>query len=509
MKKIDQEYNKRFSNQELPNGDFDVDGLWDDISGGLDGIPASTQNTWRNTWWFFGAMLFVIIGVVYFFFQNPSEILSSTDADTKESNLKHDVKPENKIKNVNEILIRQDNAIIESSLNTVQNKYIQDKNYKNSNSIIDKNEFVSLEIVENKNDFILSENSIVDHKNMPVQIYKGNLKTSVNPHNNSYNIKLNKVEQEQSQNENRNSSTDIPTVLTSQKEEVKYDYSNEVSTPILNAMLSPLALEETLIYKVAQEMPESFKGYYEVDIPKPKAYSWQISLLGGVNNSLFNFKSTESSELAELKSETENGEWGVNVGLKAAMVLNNKWLLSSGLEYQNVSSIFDIVQTTNMQILKEDQIVKFLIDEISGDTIGTVLEDVLVDSVVTRTIVNHNRYQQLSIPLEIGVQKYHGDLMYGLQAGISVNFVTSQSGKTLDPSGEIVSFNSSDGFTPFRNFHIGYRVSPFIGYRVAKNWAFTFRPQLAFNPHAGFDSSDIQLRSSQFNFNVGVQYSLN
>ena len=536
MKKIDQEYNKRFTNQELPNEGFDVDGLWDDISKGLETIPSNSTKVWWNRKWLLGSVFVCLIASVCILYPTTAEIHPKAEITLEKTSIDYDIKISNHIETVKASSADNNGAIETLNANAIQNEYINDNAYYNGQTSKFENEFTSsvrldsekkhvsdkasLSVKSNNNRIELKKFAKIESKNVPQKNNSGRDKSVLErslrndaeiiayPLNNFSNKNIDVVKNEQFKKEIRNDIIDISNELVSKVEPTQKNYMNDESTPFLSTELFPLTSTQQLLYRTVQDLPKPYESYYEVDILKPKAHSWQFSLLGGANNSIFNFKSEESSALAELKSETENGQLGYNLGLKAAMVLHNKWLFISGLEFQNVSSLFDIVQTTNLQILKEDQIVKFLIDDISGDTIGTVVEDVLLDSMVTRTIVHRNRYQQFSIPLEFGIQKSHRNFIFGFQAGLSFNFITSQSGKTLDPSGEIVSFNSGDTFTPFRAFHLGFRVSPLIGYRVSKRWALTFQPQWAFNPQAGFDNSDIKLRSSQFNFNVGVQYSI-
>jgi hypothetical protein len=268
--------------------------------------------------------------------------------------------------------------------------------------------------------------------------------------------------------------------------------------------LSTLLLSENF----KKSLPRLATSNNDIEVDKPKKFSWQFSLLGGANNFLFKYSTVESSALATQKNESDTGQWGYQFGFQTTLVFNKQWVISSGLNYQNLYSRFDLVRQINTQVLQEDVILQVLVDGNTGEILNSILGDTLVNAMTTRTIVHHNRYQQFSIPLDFGFQKTHRSFIYGMQTGIGFHFVTTQSGKTLDLDGEIIDFDADSQYTPFRSFHLGLRLSPLVGYQLSNQWALTLQPQWAWNPQIGFDNPNLYLTTQQFNLILGLRYSL-
>jgi len=62
MAHIDNEFNKRFRNQQLPNDDFDTEGLWDAISEDMDSGQAPPDTHISITKWLSGLVVLLVIG---------------------------------------------------------------------------------------------------------------------------------------------------------------------------------------------------------------------------------------------------------------------------------------------------------------------------------------------------------------------------------------------------------------------------------------------------------------
>ena len=506
MKKIEKEYNKRFSDQQIPNGDFDVDGLWDAVSNNLDVVAPMTATSAAAVWsakWIWALVFSGILGTAFaaYFFISKNEIASTQiERIAAKENRITDVEKSKNIHSAN-VDSRSDartdsytSTRNETSQNTVDANDIRN-NFKSIRETNTKSEIKDQKSTNETKMEIIKADVPPIQKNISGLGFGG--EKSVKSAHSNLSLSNSLGKENQNKIHLRNSSAQLDELVNDKEKAIG------VQARLLPS-LSTLLLDD----KLGNPLPRLAVAGHDIEVDKPKRLSWQFSLLGGVNNFLFTYSTAEPSALAAKKNESETGQWGYQLGLQTGLVLHKHWVISSGLRYQNLYSRFDLVRQTNTQIFKEDEIKKVWLDSNTGDVLNSIVGDTLVDAIRTRTVVHHNRYQQFSVPLDFGFQKTHRSFIYGLQAGVGFHFVSSQSGKTLDLDGEIIDFDADSSYTPFRSFHIGFRLSPLAGYSLSNQWALTLQPQWAWNPQIGFDHPNLNLTTQQFNLILGLRYTL-
>ena len=507
MKKIEKEYTKRFSNQQLPNGDFDVDGLWDAVSTNLDVVApaaaAGTHAVWSAKWiWVLAFSGIVGTACIAYVFVSKNQMLSTQieNIDTKETKLVTNEESKNILStSVDSKSVAKMGSRLDAKNEALLNTNDTSNNLKTSQS-------TSIE-VENKKQKASTKTYLKLYQSNGASARKSMFDSGFD--RNSF---QNKSTRDLSSGNipSKENQTTIQQSNQQSNSPVKLDaLFNEKNNKIgMQASLLPSLSALVLPDRSEQFLPRLNASDNDIEVDKPKIHSWQFSLLGGANNFLFNYSTTEPSALARQKNESETGQWGYQLGFQTDLVFNNQWVISSGLSYHNLYSRFDLVGQTNTQVFKEDVILQVLVDSNTGEVLNSIMGDTIVNAVTTRNIVHHNRYQQFSIPLDFGFQKIHRGFIYGLRAGLGFHYVSAQSGRALDLDGEIVVFDTDSTYTPFRSFHIGFRFSPLTGYQFSNQWAITFQPQWAWNPQIGFDNPNLKLTTQQFNFVLGLRYSL-
>ena len=238
-----------------------------------------------------------------------------------------------------------------------------------------------------------------------------------------------------------------------------------------------------------------------------KKMAVEISAWGGINSVNFNYQANGSPNLAEIKEQSTSSALGTSSGLSANMLLNDHYLISSGLEYHQLWSKLDYEFTTTKQVVKENQLLKVWVDGVSGDTLNRLYGDTTVNAIDTREVVHYNKFQQFSIPIEIGIQKQTTKFVYGISAGGVFNFTLGQSGKTINSNNEVVEFDKDNPARPFKSFSIGLRLKPFVAYRISEHLSLKIQPHWTWQPSIGFDTSDTKLSIHQVNLNLGIGYS--
>ncbi len=501
MSHIEDEYQKRFENQQLPSDGFDVDGLWDDISDNLDEVPQVPPKGFNGMLHqYLLLFLFVVggLGILYLTLgkKNTVQPISDKQFNHEESLTETDKK-----------LSKQESKATEQN-NQVNAQTIKSENSKSTQLAVKKNnsnEEESKKRTKTKSGKVSSRESSILKNTTRVS---GSLLDHSTQEASFISVK-NKLENNKPFLNNNTVGNEYPITsrTTNQRAQKNTSTATSKETPIAHVSpLFPLEQKTIKLFALAQyDLPSSVKQAYKKRKPKPVV--WQIGLFGGANFNSFKYKTDNLTDLAELKNTTETGEWGISTGLNASLLLKNRWLLSSGLEYHQLGTKFEYKEVENGEVLKENELLKVWIDEITNDTIKTLYGDTFVNATSTRHVLHYNKYKLISIPVEVGLQEDTGKLIFGTTLGAVFSINTFQKGRTLNKDTEIVDFDKESTTASFNNFSVGLRVSPFVGYRIADNWMISASPQMTWQAATNFDETEIKFNARQFNLNVGIGYS--
>ncbi len=543
MAHIDNEFNKRFGNQQLPNDDFDTEGLWDAISDDLDAGEATPGGDILPKKWIFGLSVLLIVsgilGIIYFKSNNDvitqktenhlSQNIENTpqnDAVVSPSNSEKDI-PLNIQKNIeptnlntsqNDVVISPSNseANIPANIQTNTTSIISQENEfeKTSHMKYTSTSEVHKTLYSNNNTQKTTPSKYTSFtENAPTLPTDLTNKTKlsnaplISTNNSNKTLINNEIKTNSTNNPIEPSTKTLVDNPTKDSPTTSTENSIEVSVtslpPIIALVETNTSKSPAIAVSKTTEIPENKQLKTRQSLP----IKWQADIFGGINTFHTKHQSANYNDLAELKNSTSKQDLGASYGINAGMVFKDRWLLNSGVEYHQLWSKFDYEKVEQFQVLKEDVLLRVWIDEATGDTLNTLYGDTLVNATSTRTVLHHNQFQRISIPLEIGIQQNSGKLIYGIAAGTVFNLTTKQSGRTLDALGKIVNFNENDTTAPYKPFSIGWRVSPLVGYQLSENWSIILRPQWTLNQNNNFNGTDIQTDFHQINLSVGLKYS--
>jgi len=522
MAHIDNEFNKRFGNQQLPNDDFDTEGLWDAISDDLGNVQAAPDGYFLGGKWIIGLSLLLVIGGIIgmIYLTSDDTVITQKIENNIDNNTPNTIQ--------NDAMITPSNSKENTSLNIQTNS----ESLNTTSIISQENESKAASHVtthtgapdthttpysNNNTQKITSSKQTSFTENTPIPFTNDSNKTEgsdrplISTNNSSKTLIGNEIKVNPTKPSNNNSvgnSTktfidnpviDSPTISTKNSIEVSV-----AALPSIVALVeSNSSNSSVLLASPTLEVPDNEQHKVQRNLP----IKWQADLFGGINTRYTNHQSNDYSDLADLKNTTAKQDLGTSYGINAGLVFKDRWLLNSGIEYHQLWSKFDYEEIKQFQVLKEDVLLRIWVDAATGDTLNTLYGDTLVNAISTRTVLHYNQFQRVSIPLEIGVQQNHGKFLYGITAGTVFNFTNQQSGRTLDASGEIIDFSGNDATAPYKSFDIGLRVSPLVGYQLSENWSLTLRPQWTWNQNTNFDDTDIKIGFHQVNLNIGLRHS--
>ncbi len=238
-------------------------------------------------------------------------------------------------------------------------------------------------------------------------------------------------------------------------------------------------------------------------------YKLSLSLYFGLNNSRIRYSSTDLSQIADLKNNTEVGEFGSTSGIDIKLVKANRFLVNTGLEWSRTWTRFDYEENTTEKVLKENQLIKVVIDENTLDTIDKIYVDTLINVYRNRKIRHHNKSQFVSIPILFGVQHQINHWQLSLAMGLQFNFVEDQQGKSINELGEIYTYRSlmSDARSlPYDKFSVGWRLKPSVSYCFNEKWAFGFSPSINGLSGSNLFGTDMSGRYLLIQYNAGISY---
>ena len=508
MSNVEKEYNKRFKNQDLTNDDFDTEGLWDSISEKI----ASTENTTDRAGFIryrklgLGLGLMGVLALIYFMLNNPTPNTdglgdrSSSHESTKavKSKVPNSIQLENIIEESGQAVIRNqfNQKITRQNAEEVSNSQKINKQAKKlqtiSNSTTsriqkEKIKTESTEVLEKEEALNSEDNIYLDIKSIST------ITSFKNESNKSETSAINNIA----------SSTDTNKLKASKWESDTFN-PNDLSDLDL---IPPSALK---IFKTADYlMPKANLPNVVMTSNKSIANArWKIGGTVGSNLVYFNYASQNIKPLADKKNLSEFLTLGTTYGLSANLFYNNDIIIGTGIDYNQLWSMFENGSITNTQILKEDQLVKVWLNAFTGDTLNVNITDTLVNQSTFRSVVHFNSYQRISIPFKIGIMKTKGNWIYGIQTGLALNFTIKQEGKGLDHNQVPISFETKDLIAPYKPLDLGLMIQPILGYKINDSWTINLTPQWRWSRKADLGIEDLSVGIHQLNLNIGIHYCL-
>lgn len=502
MDHLENKYKDLFHNEQLPDDGFDSEGLWNDIAENLEEEKSSDNKILPV----FLILLFLGLGLIGFFFlkEKKSNPLQEKVVELENS----------------ESTVTENDKTIFTQVETKEEKETAQTAVQQPRIKSEQKE----KIAEVKQSILTKQTEQLNTTSIPKVSNKlsSNIRTNFTPLEDASIELLSTTNQiESTLNAINQSDQNVlagNTILEKSAVE-KANTSNNDQTDIAKSLLTkseliqlpflPITLMESDINYFADQPILNFVEPPLQKNRKRNSLAWKMDLWGGVNTTKLKYKSENSSDLAALLEQGKKKELALSFGANAALVLKDRWLISSGIEYHQLMVKFEYEDKKNILVPKENQLLTVWLDALTNDTLNTSYGDTTVDAVATREIVNYNKYHKFSIPFEIGFQQKTGKVTYGILTGAVLSFNVFQTGKTLNKGAEITSFDQNSSTRTFKKFDMGFRVSPFIAYHLSEKMTFNIRPQFNWQFNSSFDDTDIKITAQQLNLNFGIGYYFN
>ena len=497
MNAIEEEFKNKFKDLELSNEEFDTERLWGKISTDLNN-PSSHWKRFIKIPLFLLSIL-LVTGLVYISYDNLHQSETTPISTDIFSNKTVEANNEKKTNLPSASLKNQSLKPSQSDSSSTHTSYrTRMKTKANKPSNISSN---TISVTSLSSD---SETKSSPSKNTAKKIYIEDEKKISKPSNESIqpsSDSLSTKEKSDSPNSKKNTDKFVQVFLPNQAKSI---LDSVISLP----SLAPITLKRLKPESITLR-PRYIQKHDSDEKEKARQVALIISGWAGANLTKFNFSSENLSELATTKNETESGRAGYSLGLSASLLIKDRFIIKTGVDYDQLITKFDFEQTDVNAVLRENQLLRVWIDAASGDTIRTQNGEGLVDQTTTRTVLYYNSFRRINIPLELGIKKNIHRLQIGISAGGILSFIRQQSGRTLDDLENIIQITNEEPTALLKAVNLGFRISPFVGYSLSEHWSANFRPQWTTRTQNVFEGSGIKLRSNVLSFNLGLSYHLN
>jgi hypothetical protein len=213
-----------------------------------------------------------------------------------------------------------------------------------------------------------------------------------------------------------------------------------------------------------------------------------------------------SSDLQEKLTKSTKQDWGYSSSLRATWKRNGIYRLGIGLDFDIYRDIYDNVTSQETTVYEEGRIIGLEVDSLGGT--HPVYGALQYNATETRTILHHNSYKMLTIPIELGIEKKFNRLSLSIDAGIGYSLFLSQIGRTYNEEGVLVYFNKNDERLPMRSSSISYHIKSQIGYGINERFDLRVEPSVRFLPVQNSPLQGVDRSSMAFSLKFGITYKL-
>jgi hypothetical protein len=482
MNHLENEYKKRFINQDQNIDGFDESDLWESIAQDLDAMPVQKERK-PISWW----IILAIISVGFFFVylgineQNEEqyskeEMIASKPLETKNKKysgqIQNDPQGDFKEKGINQS-IPAENSVPKSF--DINEEAIPVVEYKVTDQGIPSHDLNPLKVIQDRKEAILNK----ENKEM--------LRQNISSDNEPDFISNNSLKE------------------WANKETEKTDEQNLQRNNLLQVETLPLKP----IIKITQNK-NKFGNIEELNLNLQDKNSrpLTVGVTFGSNWNSIDFFSKEWSEVADLKSNLEKGRVGFNYGLNLTMDVRRNSFFGIGFDINNLTTKFEYTQERSIPIVRENQLLKVWINTNSGDTLKTLYGDTTVYGEYRRHVLHYNQYTFWTIPISYGFKRSFERWSTGVSFGVEINMLKQQKWRSIDENDEFIHFNGSSESKPYSSINIGFRISIPLAYQMNERWAIKILPTVSWK-NLGYNSTNV-FRASLFQYSVngGIGFTL-
>lgn len=448
MHYFEEEYQRRFKDAESTTG-VDPDQLWQDIAGEL---PAENNGKWRRSFWLILFLISSGVGVgAYFFWGEGKTPATATSPHVYEKPVAS--------------AIPEEHPIITAAV-TDQGSHLG----------VAENASVPKESTEENATLNPQLAATEGGKSMSLQLTAGRITTVVSNGSPETAPQENLLADE-APGRNTNFVQPMPDQPIDQGSN-RQDWIS----PKLASELAPLEHLSAVALPTIQPVRANPKKSKQINTwnvaVNTSALSWNDRFEGQADAMQFG---------AELH-QAHRAQGGFGLGISLQKPIGDGWSFSVGLDYQQIYNTFEWSRNWDTVMYRNEQ---------PGAD--------LINAVGLRKVRHQNKIQLLHLPMMLGYELGKGSLRFGWQAGLGLNLITKQSGRTLVENELVQDYNEST-VGPYRRFFPSADFSPYLGYQMGERTQIRLHGQARYQWHGRSDLYQLQHQSILLGGGVSVHY---
>ncbi len=479
MSNVEKEYQKRFSDKQESNTDFDAESLW----GAIQTEVQPKKKDRKHILWFSLSILILGAGTLIWLHHNPSNASIQNATTLPENNIVH-----TKIENSKESKdIDKYNSATASIATTIE---------RTSLAVIQSDTQALPSEIKNK---IITHNlkKTVPNKNIRHINTTGHpLSTDVDQYHENFDALATKQNKPESVQKIEEQLVFVSSTPSKKIEKINIDPISTLKNRSLDNRRTEIDHNPTAI-----AIQSNTDNNEECD--EDNSQNIRIDLYSGINYNNHNYASS-NVKVDALKNESESTFSGNTFGLAISKPIYNNILGTIGIEYNNLWTKTEVNLSIDSSKALIDEIVKVIIDPQTQDTIDVFRDSVTVYALYTRELIHHNNVKTISFPLSFGFHHKMRQLDLGINLGIVYSLRIQQTGKGYNNQGEIFEFNEESSTLPFKKSSVAFRLRPIIRYKFNESYSLSFSPQYQFSKGSHISDNSVSVTSSVWNFNIGI-----
>ncbi|MEO0724576.1 MAG: hypothetical protein AAFZ63_08550 [Bacteroidota bacterium] len=139
---------------------------------------------------------------------------------------------------------------------------------------------------------------------------------------------------------------------------------------------------------------------------------------------------------------------GYQFAFRLRKQLRENWSASTGFQFSQVYNTFDWTRNWDTLMYR---------DNVPGSD--------LINATAERRVKHQNELRWVQVPILLSYESAGESWRFGLETGIGLNYLLSQSGRTLQSEATVLTFDDVEE-GPYNRFFLSTQVLPFIGYQL-------------------------------------------
>ncbi len=278
------------------------------------------------------------------------------------------------------------------------------------------------------------------------------------------------------------------------------------------AQRNGIAIDKIPFNTYSFEMPQSSHILLEENLIFPEKPDhkdqkhWQLLISSGYHQQNWSIDADQPqfSDWAALRNKTESSLPGFRSSVKLRYKISSEWAVGAGTQYDQFWTKLESNSTVRDQVLLQNVVLKYLVDDETGIAFDSIIGDTLVNRTRSNTRKIHSKYERLVIPVSLVRSFSKNKWSMHLEAGIDLGVWLRRKGEVLDLDQTLLDIENQNIIHPDK-LHFGVHINPALSYQIMENLHLMLSPGYSFSiTNWNDDNSGTSLKPRIWNTELGI-----